>query len=98
MKAKEYFQKYGERLQNPETSVSATNELIKDFLAETNALFEQRKNKRGSLSDKACIAILEEMNNKWNALASMFPVEILRRNGFKNYFMLNLEKEKTDDR
>ena len=86
MKAKEYFQKYGERLQNPETSVDALNDLIGDFLDETKALIEQRKNNRGTLLDKACTAILDEMNNKWNALASMLP-NVLLRNGFKNYFM-----------
>ena len=86
MKAKEYFKKYGEQLQNPETSDAAIHDLIKDFLGETQTLLEQRKNKRGSLPDKACIAVIEEMNNKWNDLASMLP-NVLLRNGFKNYFM-----------
>lgn len=86
MKAKKYFQKYGERLQNPETVDAALNDLVGDFLDETKAMIEQRKNNLGTLSDKACTAILEEMNNKWNALASRLP-NVLLRNGFKNFFM-----------
>ena len=86
MKAKEYFQKYGERLQNPETSDVALNDLVKDLLDETKMLMDQR----GVRTDKACMAVLNEMNDKWN-LVNMFPVEVLKRNGLRAYFMTILK-------
>ena len=75
MKAKEYFKRYGERLQNLETLDAAITDLAKDFLKETEFLIEQRKNNLAAI-------ILEEQNNKWNALASMLP-DVLSQDGFK---------------
>lgn len=82
MKAKDYYQKYSERLLNPESSTTAITELIKDFAAETKQLMDNRK----ARTDKACTAIINEMNDKWNAIARMFPVEVLKYNGWRNYF------------
>ena len=92
MKAKDYYEKYAERLLSPDTSITAVRELMVDFAIETQALLDSRKNKAGTLSDQACKAVLKEMNDKWNALANMFPVEVLKRNGWREYFMVLLSK------
>lgn len=84
MKAKDYYKKYAERLLSPDTSITAVRELIADFAKETKMLMDQR----GVKTDKACMAVLNEMNDKWNALANMFPVEVLKRNGYREYFMM----------
>lgn len=96
MKAKDYYKKYGERLADPETSNEALWELMKDMASEQEEIIKKRTNNSGTLSNKACMAILNEMNDKWNAIAGMFPTEVLRRNGWKNYFMKCLEEH--DDR
>lgn len=93
MKAKDYYHKYSDRLLNPESSITAVTELIKDFAAETGQLMENRNVR----TDKACEAIINEMNDKWNALARMFPVEVLKYNGWREYFWTCLnaaQKEK----
>lgn len=90
MKAKDYYKKYGERLADPDTSTAALGALLKDFASECKELMD----KRGVKSDKACMAILNEMNDKWNALAGMFTTEVLRRNGWKIYFMMCLDEGK----
>ena len=93
MKAKDYYKKYADRLLSPEESVTAVTELIKDFAAETKQLMDSR----GAKTDRACEAIINEMNDKWNALARMFPVEVLKYNGWRDYFwtcLNNAQKEK----
>lgn len=93
MKAKDYFNKYGERLADPEKCDAALGELVNDFLDETKQILEKRKNTYGNLSHKACMAIINEMNDKWNALAGMIP-NMLMRNGWRNYFMKQLSRAK----
>ena len=82
MKAKDYYQKYSERLLNPDSCTTAITELIKDFAAETAQIMDKRK----ARTNKACVSIINEMNDKWNALARMFPVEVLKYNGWRDYF------------
>lgn len=93
MKAKDYYKKYADRLLSPDSTVTAITELIKDFAAETGQLMDSR----GVKTDRACEAIINEMNDKWNALARMFPVEVLKHNGWREYFWTCLnaaQKEK----
>lgn len=94
MKAKDYYAKYGERLMNPKTSDEALDDIFADFNEEVTALMEQRK----ANSDKSVLAILDEMNKKWNALAEMFPVPTLIRNGYLAvwYGKLGITKEDED--
>lgn len=90
MKAKDYYKKYAEQLMSPDTSITAVKELIVDFAKESRMLMDQR----GVKTDKACMSVLKEMNDKWNALANMFPVEVLKRNGWREYFMMLLDESK----
>lgn len=82
MKAKDYYKKYADRLLSPDSSVTAITELVKDFAAETKQIMDSR----GARTDRACVAIINEMNDKWNALARMLPVEVLKHNGWREYF------------
>lgn len=94
MKAKEYYAKYGERLMNPETEDEALADLLSDFVHEATDLMKQRK----VSNDKSTLAIIDELNNKWNALCEMFPVPTLIRNGYQTYWYkkLGITKEDAD--
>lgn len=94
MKAKEYYAKYGERLMNPKTEDDALVELLADFVEETRILVEKRK----ASHNKSVLAIIDEMNAKWNALCEMFPVQTLIRNGYQAYWYkkLGITKEVAD--
>ena len=88
MKAKDYFDKYGERLKDPSTTNKALFELMRDFAVESEELMDKRRVGSG----RANFAILNEMNNKWNALANMFDPPVLMRNGWRDYIMTCLEE------
>ena len=47
---------------------------------------------------KSALAVIDEMNDKWNALCEMFPMEVLIRNGFRTfmYEKLGVSKETAD--
>lgn len=94
MKAKEYYAKYGEKLMHPETEDEALSDLMSDFVNETKTLIDQRK----ASHDKSVLAIIDEMNKKWNALCEMFPVPTLIRNGYQTYWYkkLGITKEQAD--
>lgn len=79
MKAKEYYEKYKEKLADPENGSTAASELMTEFNNEMVAMIKQRK----AQTDRAFFSIVNEMNNKWNALCEMFDPPVLRRNGFK---------------
>lgn len=82
MKAKDYYDRYVSLLVDPATVDTAVAALVKDFTAETKQIAESR----GVKTMKSIRSITEEMNSKWNKLAEMLPVDILRRNGWRNYF------------
>lgn len=84
MKAKEYYQKYGDRLQDPATSQEALVALLQDFAAEMQQLIVVRHIKRGT----SCLALLNEMNAKGNALARMFDPPVLKKDWWMTYFDL----------
>lgn len=94
MKAKEYYAKYGELLMNPETEKEALTNLFIDFVDEARSLMKQRK----ISNDKATLAIIDELNKKWNALCEMFPTPTLVRNAYQAYWYkeLGITKERAD--
>lgn len=94
MKAKEYYTKYGEALINPETRDKALADLLMDFNAEADKTMKQRK----ACTDKAILAIIDELNTKWNALCEMFTIPALVRNGYQAYWYprLGITKEEAD--
>ena len=86
MKAKEYYKKYGEDLCDSEKQDEAIKNLVNDFMGEANELLKKRNVKL----DRGLLAVIKELNIKWNVLARMCPV--LKVDGFKLYverFYLN---------
>lgn len=87
MKAKEYFDAYGEKIYkelitNEYTSLDDLRILMLDDLS---VLLE----KRNAKTNDAIRAIVNELNQKWNSLATMFEKKylrtVLKRDGFKEY-------------
>lgn len=70
MTAKEYFDKYEERIVDDlrDGSVHEVYELYKEMVGEAMELGERRGIKRNS----ALVALLREMNQRWNCIAGMF--------------------------
>lgn len=94
MKAKEYYAIYSAKLMDPEREDQALADILADFAEEATTLMKQRK----ASSDKSVLAIIDELNNKWNALCEMFPVPTLNRNGYQVYWYkkLGITKEDAD--
>ena len=87
MKAKEYFAKYEEAIwyeaHDPEIKRNgAMAKMFIDFSAEIKSLISQRNIK----SDRAISALINELNQKWNAVVGLFEkkygVSPIKRNGF----------------
>lgn len=72
MKAKEYAKKYND---NPTTETLA--KIANSFMREIEELILLRHAK----SNSACIAILNELDQKWSKFSSLVPD--VRRNGFR---------------
>lgn len=88
MKAKEYYAKYKERVASLDynESIQAICEMIADLSAEAKATIDKRNVK----TDCGCVAVLREMNDKYNAVCRMLEEEykdpILARDGFLIYW------------
>ena len=89
MKAKEYFAKYGESVYREalDGKFEIGQALFIELASEFKAISEQRNVK----SNRAAVAVIKELNEKWNSLAAMFEkkysVEVLKRNAVLNYYM-----------
>lgn len=88
MKAKEYYAKYKERIASTDDQVSlqAVSDLVRDLSMEAKDLVE----KRHARSNCAGVAILREMNDKYNAVCNLFEREFgatpIKPNGFMYYW------------
>jgi hypothetical protein len=84
MKAKEYFDKYKDRVIKLDDKV--LNELVKDMNEEVIFLQKQRN----AQNDNAIVPILKEVNQKWNALCRMFEKEckqpVLKTDGLMDFW------------
>ena len=92
MKAKEYFEKYGESVwvdaHTSDTSIDCpTNRLFMDFVTETQEIIDKRKVR----FDRGTMSVIEEQNTKWNALVNLFIKKYgatpIARDGFKTVIM-----------
>lgn len=95
MKAKEYFEQYGEGIYNETVANGGTkniSSLIKALLKEELDICEKRHVK---LFDGAA-AVTREQNDKWNAIANLFVkkygVEILKQNGYAKWLEYELKR------
>ncbi len=98
MKAKEYFDKYHEAVIKEARSstlngTGAMNQMFLDFKNELLEIAESRKIKL----QRSFLAVIEEQNRKWNAVAAMFVqkygVPVLKRNAFSKVILGMLEEQ-----
>ena len=88
MKAKDYFDKYESSFveNNCEHSAKATRDLLIDMSEEVEKLYKARSGK----TDSALAGVIKEINQKWNAVGSLFEkkygVSPLKRNGFIEFW------------
>lgn len=84
MKAKEYYAKYHDALNTAATGAIQT-QMLYDFRRELDAMQKQRK----AVSLTAQNGITRELNDKWNAVVSLFESKDgkspIQKNGFLNW-------------
>jgi len=84
VKAKEYYEKYAAELlsEDHDTVKQAGDKLTREFMDEVSAISEKRKVSR----PESLVDIIKELNQKWNALGSLFIKRdhrpVLAENGF----------------
>lgn len=88
MKAKDYFEKYDAQVwaeaHAPGIDTNGpTAQMFIEFVAETKQIIE----KRHAQTDSAALAVIDEQNQKWNAVSNMFEKKYgespIHRNGFE---------------
>ena len=89
MKAKEYFEKYKGKIDSDDIELSrrAFKELILEFHAELKEIAKKRNIDLKSHSRKSNLsfmALLNELNQKWNALCRFFP-GVLIPDGYRTF-------------
>jgi hypothetical protein len=85
MKAVEYFEKYQNKLNKPEDAAELFLEMSKEV--------EEIAKQRNAVSDEAAIAIMKELNQKWNSLRRMFLKKLGSSILIENAFMVFWKKE-----
>lgn len=94
MKAKEYYEKYAAELLSGDydTVKQAEEKLTIEFMDEVSAISEKRKVSR----PEALVDIIKELNQKWNALRSLFikldRKPVLAENGFRDLIQDQIDK------
>ena len=89
MKAKEYYAKIKE--QNPQTAKELAN-AIGDVVDGLNNEAKELIKKRHVTRDDGCRAIIRELNNKWNAIATLFEKDYGMSPISRNRFFSRLRK------
>ncbi len=103
MKAKEYFAEYGEKMKGLRIASDNDTEwqkmmcqLLQDFMDEQSELIKSRK----VVKEKAMVAIIEEMNDKWNKLHDIFIMQQgacpFIYNGWRLFMIAKLEDRGVD--
>jgi len=88
MKAKEYFEKYDELIIKDQIagSIESAKKLLIELTDEAKNICESRHVKR----DAAVVSVLKEINQKWNAICSLYEKKYgaspLNRNAFIKYW------------
>ena len=87
MKAKEYFEKYDERVLNDGTDLKYTIELLIALCDEVSVIQKQRNARR----NESFCAIIRETNQKWNAICNLYKKKYgmspLAENAFKEFWI-----------
>ena len=96
MKAIEYYAKYSPRILNPERAEDEINKalfaLVLDLSVEVGEIMNTRRVKK----EDAIMAVIQEQNNKWNAISAIFQKNLdgatpMLENGFLNFWILKLK-------
>ena len=90
MKAKDYYDQYGEAvLQESLTPESAGTEQLTKLMVAFVREMKEIITERGVKTDRGAVAVIKEQNEKWNALCALFERNlgrpVLKRNGFAAY-------------
>ena len=89
MKARDYFEKYDTLIMEEQKNgeIGTTKKLLLEMSDEVTAVCKQRK----AVKDEAVIAVLKEINQKWNAICRMYEkkygVSPLNYDAFRCYRM-----------
>lgn len=78
MKAKEYYAKYGERIENGDSHAAV--EMINEMMDELRGLIKSRN----ISTDTGLLNAIREMNEKWNAIGRKFNEPTLIPNAFRD--------------
>lgn len=78
MRAKEYYKKYGKRIERGDTH--ATVEMVNEMMDELRELLDSRH----VSTDTGLLNAINEMNEKWNAICRKFKEPILIPNAFRD--------------
>ena len=78
MRAKEYYKKYGKRIESGDTH--ATVEMVNEMMDELRGLLDSRH----VSTDTGLLNVINEMNEKWNAICRKFKEPTLIPNAFRD--------------
>lgn len=78
MRAKEYYKKYGKRIESGDTH--ATIEMVNEMMDELRGLLDSRH----VSTDTGLLNVINEMNEKWNAICRKFKEPTLILNAFRD--------------
>jgi len=86
LKAKEYFTKYETKIISGGTD--ALYQLFMEINEESKVLIKTRHCR----SNSAVVAVIKELNGKWNAISNLFEKKYnglspLKKDGFKNFWL-----------
>lgn len=89
MKAKEYYQKYGKRIESGDAH--ATVEMVNSLIAELKELLDIRNVK----TDHGLLTAIRQINEKWNAIGRKFDKPTLKPDAFRDniYAQLGITTE-----
>jgi hypothetical protein len=85
LKAIEYANKYNEGLTSPDENKrnEAIDGLIMDFMDELKQIMEARHISKNS----GAVAVIKELNQKWNAVNRKLSIPVLNEDGFKKIWL-----------
>lgn len=94
MKAKEYFEKYEEKIRTAASDDRALYLISRSMLLEFREELRGMIEKRGITTNDGAVGAILEMNTKWNALGRRIEEKIgipmLKKNGFRNVMVRQL--------
>lgn len=96
MKAKDYLEEFGQQLIDSEPDFEQFRHAASKIIIRMNdELFEMQK-KRHISTNQGAVSMLKELNDKWNALVTLFEKKYghspIVRNGYRTYWLKEMPK------